>query len=93
MFPETRYDKESSMGTVESAPNAAPQAVRWLAYYTAPRHEKTVAKHLECRCIDCFLPLVRSPRRWKNGMRVRVDEPLFPATFSPRSYRGDISSC
>lgn len=64
--------------------------VRWLAYYTAPRHEKAVAKHFECRSVDCFLPLVRNPRLWKNGMRVQVEQPLFPgyvfARLEPKLY-------
>jgi transcription antitermination factor NusG len=64
--------------------------VRWLAYYTAPRHEKAVTKHLECRSVDCFLPLVRNPRRWKNGVRVQVEQPLFPgyvfARLEPKLY-------
>jgi len=50
----------------------------WLAAYTVPRHEKTVARHLEAREVEHFLPLYRSVRKWKNGMRVEVDFPLFP---------------
>lgn len=74
---------ESSINLVQP-PNA------WLAYYTSPRHEKAVAKSLECRHVDFFLPLVRQPRRWKNGQRVKVDEPLFPgyifAHLAPKNY-------
>jgi transcription antitermination factor NusG len=58
--------------------DSATSATRWLAYYTAPRHEKAVAKHFECRSVDCFLPLVRNPRRWKNGVHAQIDQPLFP---------------
>ena len=47
------------------------QSVRWLAYYTSPRHEKAVARQFEYRSVDCFLPLIRQPRRWKNGVRAQ----------------------
>ena len=69
---------------------AVPNAARWLAYYTAPRHEKAVAKQFECRSLDYFLPLVRQARRWKNGVRAKVEEPLFPgyvfARLEPKLY-------
>jgi len=61
----------------ESIP-APEQSARWFAVYTTPRHEKSVARHLEVRQIEWFLPLYRSLHRWKNGCRVRVDQPLFP---------------
>jgi len=68
----------------------ASRDARWLAYYTAPRHEKAVARHFECRSVDCFLPPVRNPRRWKNGVRVQVEQPLFPgyvfARLEPKLY-------
>ena len=51
----------------------------WLAAYTAPRHEKAVARHLEIREVEYFLPLYRLVRRWKNGCDVPVDFPLFPS--------------
>ncbi len=67
-----------------------PDAARWLAYYTTPRHEKVVAKQFEGRSVDCFLPLVRQARRWKNGVRAKVEEPLFPgyvfARLEPKLY-------
>ena len=51
----------------------------WFAVYTTPRHEKMVARHLQTRQIESFLPLYTSLRRWKNGCRVLVAEPLFPS--------------
>jgi transcription antitermination factor NusG len=72
------------------APGHAKPEVRWLAYYTAPRHEKAVAKQFQSRSVDCFLPLVRQSRRWKNGVRAKVEEPLFPgyvfARLEPKLY-------
>ena len=50
---------------------------RWYAAYTFPRHEKYVARQLDERSIDFFLPLYRSLRRWKDR-RKQVELPLFP---------------
>lgn len=51
---------------------------RWFAVYTTSRHEKRVARHLEQRQIDYFLPLYRAQHQWKDGSRVTLDLPLFP---------------
>jgi len=50
----------------------------WFAVYTTCRHEKRVARHLEQRQIEHFLPIYRAQHRWKDGSRVMVDLPLFP---------------
>jgi len=90
MLPDSRYDANGCLRFPRTAEDAAPSSTRWLAYYTAPRHEKAVAKHFECRSLDCFLPLVRTPRHWKNGVRAQVDQPLFPgyvfARVEPKLY-------
>jgi transcriptional antiterminator RfaH len=79
-----------SVFAVNLAGGAPADACKWLAYYTAPRHEKVVAKHLVYRSVDCYLPVLRRPRRWKNGVRVQVEEPFFPgyifARVDPQSY-------
>jgi len=54
-------------------------APKWFAAYTTPRHEKAVVRQLDARHIDSFLPLYSSSRRWKNGCRVTVEQPLFPS--------------
>ncbi len=76
--------------TLEVLSGAQAAAARWLAYYTAPRHEKAVAKQFQGRSVDCFLPLVRQSRKWKNGVRAKVEEPLFPgyvfARLEPKLY-------
>ncbi len=51
---------------------------RWFAVYTTCRHEKRVARHMEQRQIEHFLPTYRTQHRWKDGSRVMVDLPLFP---------------
>jgi transcription antitermination factor NusG len=53
------------------------QAACWYATYTNPRHEKLVAQQMLVRQIDCFLPLYKSVRRWKDR-RKQLELPLFP---------------
>ncbi len=50
---------------------------RWYAAHTNPRHEKTVQQLMEGYHIECFLPLYRSVRRWKDR-RKELELPLFP---------------
>ncbi|HZQ18938.1 MAG TPA: UpxY family transcription antiterminator [Terriglobales bacterium] len=58
---------------------SAPQgAAHWYALYTNARHEKVVAKQLEERRIETFLPLYRSWHRWKDR-RKQVELALFPS--------------
>jgi transcription antitermination factor NusG len=49
----------------------------WYAAYTNPRHEKRVAGQMDTNHIDCFVPLYRSVRRWKDR-RKELELPLFP---------------
>src|SRR5260370_8149543 len=49
----------------------------WYAACTRLRHEKSVAKELEERRIEYFLPMYRSVRRWKDR-RQELDLVLFP---------------
>jgi transcription antitermination factor NusG len=70
----------TSATTANLLPPPFPTAERpphWYAVYTSPRHEKRVREHLEHRRVECFLPLFRSLRRWKNGCKVQVELPLF----------------
>ncbi len=57
----------------------SPADRHWYAVYTLPRNEKSVAKHLDLRQIEHFLPTYETVRSWKNRQRVRVILPLFPA--------------
>jgi transcription antitermination factor NusG len=54
-----------------------PVTANWYALYTAPRHEKLVADHINRHGIPCFLPLYRSVRRWKDR-RKELAMVLFP---------------
>ena len=49
----------------------------WYAAHTCANHEKRVAQQVERRSLECFLPLYKSVRRWKDR-RVRLAMPLFP---------------
>jgi transcription antitermination factor NusG len=61
---------------VQALPSAFLEE-RWYAAYTSANHEKRVAKQLEERAVDHFLPLYRSVRRWSDR-RVQSDLPMFP---------------
>ncbi len=52
--------------------------LQWYAAYTRSRHEKFVARHLEAKGVECFLPLYESMRRWKDRKKV-VELALFPS--------------
>jgi len=59
-------------------PVAAGAISHWFAVYTSARHEKRVAQHIQQRDMECFLPLYQVPRKWRNGLRVTIELPLFP---------------
>lgn len=50
----------------------------WYALYTNARHEKVVARQLEERQVETFLPLYRTWHRWKDR-RKQVELALFPS--------------
>jgi transcription antitermination factor NusG len=54
-----------------------PTSVAWYAACTYPRHEKLVARQLQERHIESFLPLYRDVRRWKDR-RKELEMVLFP---------------
>jgi transcription antitermination factor NusG len=60
------------------APIVEQSVPQWYAIYTCARHEKYVAKQLEERSIDHFLPLYRSWHAWKDR-RKQVELALFPS--------------
>jgi len=58
--------------------SADSAGLQWFAVYTSARHEKTVARQLDERCIEKFLPLYRSLHRWKDRRKL-VEVALFPS--------------
>lgn len=61
----------------------------WFAAYTRSRHEKRVARHLQDREIEHFLPMYRTQHRWKDGTRAMVELPLFPGYLFVRVQRSE----
>lgn len=64
-------------------------ASNWVAVFTMPRHEKRVEQHLRLRNVESFLPVYRSPRKWRNGLKVILDLPLFPGYIFVRIRRSE----
>jgi len=58
-------------------PEIRTAGANWYAAYTSARHEKSVARQLDERSINCFLPLYRSWHRWADR-RKQVELALFP---------------
>jgi transcription termination/antitermination protein NusG len=56
---------------------ATSAEVRWYAAHVCSRHEKQVLSQLQDRQVDCFLPVYRSMRRWKDR-RKELELVLFP---------------
>jgi len=54
------------------------KTAQWFAVYTNSRHEKVVARQLQDRSIETFLPLYRTWHRWKDRRKL-VELPLFPS--------------
>jgi transcription antitermination factor NusG len=50
---------------------------QWYVAQTRSRHEKLVSRQVANRGMECFLPLYRSMRQWKDR-RKEVELPLFP---------------
>jgi transcription antitermination factor NusG len=60
----------------------------WFTVYTCANQEKTVAKRLDVRCVEHFLPTYTSLARWKDR-RVELDLPLFPGYLFVRFAAGE----
>jgi transcription antitermination factor NusG len=77
--PLATVSGNASAGTLSGRFPITREAIsHWFAVYTATRHEKRVAQHIQQRGIECFLPLYQVPRKWRNGLRVTIELPLFP---------------
>lgn len=59
-------------------PNTNRDSRCWYAVFTVPQNEKSVAKHLQLREVEHFLPTYEEVRTWKNKQRVKLVLPLFP---------------
>jgi transcription antitermination factor NusG len=66
--------------TVASPPECALSELsypRWYAVGTRPRHEKAVARLLQAKSVEAFLPVCKSVHRW-NDRNAVVSQPIFP---------------
>lgn len=50
---------------------------RWYILYTMPQHEKKIARFLEKKGWEFYLPLVKRKRQWSDRVKI-IDFPLFP---------------
>jgi len=62
---------------------------RWYACYTRARAEKQVARTLEQRGIESYLPVVARERQWKDRRKL-VEFPLFPSYVFGRFRLHDV---
>src|SRR5208282_1182887 len=76
LFAATLTQIEASLVRVPPSSADSYEAL-WYAAYTSANHEKRVARHLESRSVECFLPVYESVRQWKDR-RVPLELPLFP---------------
>ena len=51
---------------------------KWIAVYTRPRHEKTVAQELISKGFETYLPILRKRRKWSHRKKW-VEFPMFRA--------------
>jgi transcription antitermination factor NusG len=77
------FRREESSGAGITHP-ASVQQHRWYAVHTFPRHEKRIREHMGDRDVDCFLPVYRMVRRWRNGCEAQVELALFPGYLFAR---------
>ena len=78
-MPESAYAALTyRSGALPYHPAEKLAAPGWFAAMTFPRHEKSVQKHLNQRGVKHYLPIYRSPRKWRNGLKVILELPLFP---------------
>jgi transcription antitermination factor NusG len=70
---------------------SAQNARMWYALYTLPQNERSVARHLDIRQVESFLPTYESTHVWKNRQRVKIALPLFPSYLFVRIGREERS--
>jgi transcription antitermination factor NusG len=69
-------------------PHAGISSLAWYAAHTCSRHEKKIARQLQERGIEHFLPLFRSVRRWKDRKK-ELQLVLFPGYIFVRMDLSD----
>jgi len=82
--------RESLLHASGPVPDSVPEMRlerNWFAVFTSPRHEKRVQQHFSQRNVEHYLPIYRSPRKWRNGLKVVLNLPLFPGYIFVRIKR------
>jgi transcription antitermination factor NusG len=79
------FDHIAAHAMPQAAEYQIPGSMRtWFAVFTAPQNERSVARHLDLRQVESFLPTCESTRIWKNRQRVKITQPLFPTYLFAR---------
>jgi transcription antitermination factor NusG len=75
----TNYESQKIFipGTALACDEITSPVERWYVLSVRPRYEKQVTRYLEYHRLNCFLPVYRSVRRWKDR-RKELDMTLFP---------------
>lgn len=76
-------------GSQPNCPSETARTPKWFAVRTVPRHEKSVASHLNLRGVEHYLPIYHSLRKWRNGLNVTLDLPLFPGYLFVRIHTAE----
>lgn len=78
----------SGVGNAEGVP-----ACNWYVAVVKNNTELNVRSRLEARGVECYVPVQREMRLWKNGRRSNVDRVVIPAkvfVFCTEASRRDI---
>ena len=68
----------SSALVCPNAGHVGADSLHWYAAYTRSHHEKSVAKHLAHKGIECFVPLYLTRHTWSHNRTAELQLPLFP---------------
>jgi transcription antitermination factor NusG len=89
----SKVERQGALPCVSGSDLGSPAFIQlvpnWFAVHTSSRHEKRVEQHFCQRSITHYLPLYRSPRKWRNGLKVVLDLPLFPGYIFVRIKRDE----
>ena len=89
LFAEQFPDHLQINKSVLLSPQTIQHELKWYAVYTLPQNERAVARQLDLRSIESFLPTYETVRLWKNRQRVRTERALFPTYVFVRIRPGD----
>ena len=76
-IPQSSTDASSSVGLPVGG-MTSPWPLAWFAVQTRFRYEKKVARELQEKGVQIFLPLLSSKHEWSDRQRL-VEVPLFPS--------------